>query len=53
MNNDMQIKELQQIRDDFYGIIDNDANLSPEMRKKLLKGIVGNFFDYIEEKVID
>jgi len=43
--------EIEQIYDDFIGLIENEENLTPEIRKNILKGILGNFFDYPKENL--
>ena len=45
------LSEIEQIQEDFLGIIDNDTNLAPEIRKNLLKGVLGNFFDYLKDRL--
>ena len=46
-----KMSEIEQIQEDFLGLIENHDSLTPEMRKNLLKGVLGNFFDYLKEKL--
>lgn len=51
VKNFSNLSEIDQIQEDFLGIIENSDSLTPEMRKNILKGILGNFFDYLKEKL--
>lgn len=43
-------EQLEQIRQDFLGLLDLD-NLQIDIytKKNLMKGIINNFFDYLED----
>ncbi len=51
VKNFAKLSEIEQIQEDFLGLIENHDSLTPEMRKNLLKGVLGNFFDYLKEKL--
>ena len=51
VKNFSNLSEIDQIQEDFLGLIENADSLTPEMRKNLLKGVLGNFFDYLKEKL--
>ncbi|MEI8377706.1 MAG: hypothetical protein WCF95_04120 [bacterium] len=45
------ISDLEQIRQDFLSFLELDhAKVNGPTRKNLLKGILSNFFDYLENK---
>jgi hypothetical protein len=47
-------EQLEQIRQDFLSLLDmNNLQIDVYTKKNLTKGIINNFFDYLEDNLLN